>query len=56
MIRHCRDSRDFIPIIKDNADGSRTQQLSNCLEPCVTVDAPATNPAPAAPKDNNDSK
>ena len=36
----CRNSRDYVPEYVDNADGSRTVKMSNCMQPAVVIDAP----------------
>jgi len=41
----CKDSRDYIPEYKDNADGSRSVKISNCMRPVTVIDAPS-NPNP----------
>ena len=50
MTRKCRNNREFVAVHKDNVDGSRSVQLSNCLTPVIVIDPVQTNPAPPIPK------
>ena len=52
-MKKCKDSRDYIPEYVDIPGGGRTVKMSNCMPPVEVIDAP-TNPAPPAPKDDDD--